>query len=97
MAPVPAQVMMIPGPTCFPIPLRSTVAGLPAALCATDREADFGPSDAGANVTVIVLLSPGGIAAAVGETINCEASAPFTVIPAIESVSPPLFEIVNAF
>ncbi len=37
-----------------PTPLRGTDEGLPAALWATDREADFGPADDGVNVTVTV-------------------------------------------
>jgi len=38
----------------IPLPLSDTVAGLPEALWAMTRKADFGPGEAGAKVTVIV-------------------------------------------
>ncbi|OGG45372.1 MAG: hypothetical protein A3F84_27075 [Candidatus Handelsmanbacteria bacterium RIFCSPLOWO2_12_FULL_64_10] len=89
---------MTPGPSCaIPAPLSATVAGLPAALWATDREADFGPTDDGVNVTVIVRLFPAATVAVVGDTLNWSASVPVTVMPAIDKTPSPVLLTVNDF
>ena len=80
-----------------PVPLRATDEGLPAALWATDKEADFDPADEGVNVTVIVWLPPAAIVAVLGDTLNCEVSVPVAVMPEMERVALPVLLIVNVF
>ena len=83
--------------TPTPVPLRVTADGLPDALCAIDSEAAFAPTDVGVNVTVIVSLPPDATVAATGDTVNCDASVPPTVIPDTVRSPVPVLSIVNVF
>ncbi len=81
----------------LPTPVRATVAGLPVALCAMDSEADFAPAEVGANVTVTFALSPDATVAVAGEAVNCDESAPVTLIPVTDRLAVPVFRIVTVF
>ena len=74
------------------MPLTETDAGLPVALWATDREADFVPTDEGVKVPVTVWLWPAAIVAEVGETVN---AASLEEIALTVSGDCPEFVIVN--
>jgi hypothetical protein len=62
-----------------------------------DKEADFGPAEVGENVTVNDLLTPAAIVVSVGDTRNCEASVPVTMMPEMDRLPLPGFEIVKVF
>mgnify|MGYP003601640705 CR=1 FL=1 len=49
----------------------------------------FTPIEVGAKVTVIVPVAPAAMEVVVGETLNCEASAPEMVIPEIVNATLP--------
>ncbi|OGG55611.1 MAG: hypothetical protein A3F84_01760 [Candidatus Handelsmanbacteria bacterium RIFCSPLOWO2_12_FULL_64_10] len=74
------------------LPLNETVEGLPAALWATDRVADFEPDEVGAKATTaITAVCPGATVCAVTVTKNCAASAPVTVTLEITRFAVPVF------
>ena len=82
------------GGAVVPLPDKAIDEGLPAALWAIDREADFAPAEVGVNVTVKTAADgPAAIVAVVEETENCAASVPVTVMPVTDSVSVPVLEI----
>ena len=82
------------------MPLRVTVDGLPDALCAMDREADFVPGgDVGAKVTVTVCAgAPGLTVNDVGLTVNIVVSAvPVRAMEKTVSAALPVLPTVNVF
>ncbi|OGG43595.1 MAG: hypothetical protein A3F84_24045 [Candidatus Handelsmanbacteria bacterium RIFCSPLOWO2_12_FULL_64_10] len=85
------------GGVATPLPASATEDGLPTALWAIDIEAVLSPAEVGANVTVIVTLCPAASVAVAGETVNCKASGPPTVISVTDMPVLPGFEIVNVF
>ena len=84
-------------PGAVPEPLSATVLGLPVALCAIDRLADFAPALDGVNVTLIVQLAFGGTdAVQVFVWANCAASAPVIETPLTARFAVPVLVIVTA-
>ncbi|OGG43594.1 MAG: hypothetical protein A3F84_24040 [Candidatus Handelsmanbacteria bacterium RIFCSPLOWO2_12_FULL_64_10] len=64
-------------------------------MWATDREADFGPTDDGVKVTVSVCEALGLIVKEVGLTANCAESAPTRAVDETVSAAPPMLETVS--
>ena len=82
----------------IPSPVTEIGDGLLDALCSMDRAADLVPADVGVKVTVTVCSDPlAAMVRVVGETVNCEASVPVTVIPVTDSVAVPVLLMVNVF
>ena len=84
------------GGAAVPLPVSEIVDGLPVALWATDKEADFDPTDEGANVTVTVCAGPPAlIVKVVGLTVNCGASVPDALMDETVSAAAPVLDTVN--
>jgi len=67
-----------------------TDVGLPLALWAMDRLADFAPAEVGVNVTVTACAAPPAlIVNEAGLTVNIAASDPETVMPVTLRAAPP--------
>ena len=82
----------------IPSPVTEIGDGLLDALCSMDRAADLVPADVGVKVTVTVCSDPlAAMVRVVGETVNCEASVPVTVIPVTDSGAVPGLLMVNVF
>src|SRR6188508_21475 len=81
----------VPGAT--PEPARLTAWGLSAALSFTDRVARRSPSVPGAKVTVIEQLAPAArLAGQFPPRLKSAAPSPPSVMPAMSSGPPPVFE-----
>ncbi len=85
------------GVMSFAVPESVTVAGLPLALWAMDREAERLPGDpVGVKVTVTVCAAaPALTVNEEGLTVNCAASVPETVIPVTLRAALPVLDTVN--
>ncbi len=91
-----AEAVIAGAAAATPVPVSVTVAGLPAALCVIDTEADLSPGEPGENVTVTVNPpTPVAIAPEVGVTVNAEASVPVTAMAVMERSAFPVLSKVK--